>query len=58
MPTRYEKLRSSAVGLALQADAIWAPSTKLGLGVTAFGNLNGMASFGGVVLGLHLGKVR
>ena len=54
----YVQERHSTLGLALQLDAVWAPLSFLGLGLSFFGNLNERRSFGGVTLNLHLGQVR
>jgi hypothetical protein len=54
----YERERSRTVGLAAQADAVWAVARWLGLGVTVFGDLNSKMSFTGATLTLSLGGVR
>lgn len=54
----YERLSEKTLGLAVQADAVWAPLSALGLGVGAFGNLNSAASFAGLTINLHLGRIR
>jgi hypothetical protein len=54
----FEEERKSTVGLAVQGESIWAPFAFLGLGLTAFGNLNSQSSFAGAVVGIHLGGVR
>jgi len=56
--TRYEAVRRTTGGLAVQVDAILAHHTWFGFGLTAFGNLNPHASFGGAALTLHFGSVR
>ena len=47
----------STLGLPLVAEATIAPRFA-GLGIQAFGNLNGTASFAGAVLFLQLGRLR
>jgi hypothetical protein len=54
----YEIHRKSAPGLAIQMDAVWAPSPAFGLGVTAGANLNAQRTSGSLALGVHLGRVR
>lgn len=54
----YEQERHSTLGLAVQVDAVWAPISSLGLGLSLFGNLNQPGPFGGVTLNLYLGQVR
>ena len=54
----YDIREESTLGLALQADAVWAPVSGLGLGITASGNLNPKDPFAALTLGVHLGKVR
>ena len=54
----YDSERTTALGLAFQADAVWTPAGFLGLGLSAFGNLNPDMSYAGFALGLHLGRVR
>jgi hypothetical protein len=49
---------TTTVGLALQADVVWALGPAVGLGLTAFGSVNPQMSYGGLALGLHLGRVR
>lgn len=54
----YERLSEKTLGLAVQADAVWAPLSAFGVGLGAFGNLNSAASFAGLTLNLHLGRIR
>ena len=54
----YELITRRSAGLALQLDVVWAFSSPVGLGLTAFGNVNGAASFGGAVVSLHVGRLR
>lgn len=54
----YERIRSQTLGLALQADAVWAAFSSLGLGFTAFSNLNGDNSMVGFGVHLLVGRVR
>lgn len=54
----YERISSYGFGLAVQAEAVWAPWKAFGLGVSAFGNLNPEASFGGLTVGVYVGVLR
>ena len=54
----YECPGSSTVGLAWQADAVFAAVRALGIGAQLFGNLNTVDTFVGLVLSLHLGAMR
>ncbi len=54
----YDVAEENTLGLALQADAVWAPAKAFGIGLTASGNLNPKDSFATVTLGVHLGRVR
>lgn len=49
---------SAVPGFAAQVQAYAAPFGRVGVGVTAFGNLNARESFGGVAVGLRLGRLR
>lgn len=42
----------------LEAQVAWRPSTFLGLALSALGSINKDGSFGGITLGLQLGKLR
>ena len=53
-----ETNREHSIGLASQADAVWAPLSFLGVGAGLFANLNSARSFGGATLTVHLGRVR
>lgn len=53
----YETLRESTMGIAFQADGVVAVSGPVGLGVTAFANLNSLSSFAGVTLNVVVGRV-
>jgi hypothetical protein len=54
----YELEESYHPGLAFQAEAVWTPAGILGLGATAFANVNPEMSYAGLALGVHLGRVR
>lgn len=54
----HDSERTTALGLAFQAEAVWTPARFLGLGLSAFGNFNPDMSYAGLALGLHLGRVR
>ena len=56
--TEWDMESSSTLGLATQADAVWAPWSWAGFGVTLFGDVNSSRSFGGVTFSLFLGGVR
>ena len=49
---------STTIGLAAQADVVWTPARGLGLGLSAFGNMNSAVPYAGLALSLHLGSVR
>lgn len=53
----YEDEVARTLGLAVQADGVWAFSRPFGLGISVFGNVNAEGPFFGAVLSLHLGKV-
>jgi hypothetical protein len=48
----------TTVGLAWQADVVFAPARVFGGGAQLFGNLNAVDSFLGIALNLHLGGMR
>lgn len=54
----YDEIRQSTLGLALQGDAIWAIGRWIGVGASAFGNVNPNRSFAGFTIGLYLGRLR
>ena len=54
----HDRISSSSLGLALQAEAVWAPWKPIGIGVTAVGNLNPEASFGALTVAVYLGVLR
>lgn len=49
---------ASGVGLALSVEAALWPTKVAGVGVHAFGNANPIASFAGVALTIHVGRLR
>lgn len=49
---------STTIGIPLQFQAMWTPTSVVGLGVTLFGDINTEKSFGGWLLCLNIGKVR
>lgn len=55
---RHDGISTTSVGLAVQAEALWAPWRTFGLGASVFGNLNGEAPFAGVALGVYVGVLR
>ena len=48
----------ASVGLPLSASASWHVSSNLGVGLSAFGDVNHEQSFGGLVLNIQLGRLR
>jgi hypothetical protein len=46
------------VGFPLEVQAFWRPGKLVGLGLYGFGNLNNSRVFGGLTLGLQLGRLR
>jgi hypothetical protein len=55
---RHEQLVSATVGLAAQADAVWALTDVFGFGISVLGNLNHRKSFAAATLTLHVGVLR
>lgn len=53
---RYEKIQYSAIGIPLEARFL-IPFKWMGIGITAYGNLNNGHSFGGVALSMYAGKL-
>ena len=53
-----EGRNASTVGLALSFEAALWPTSVAGIGLHGFGNVNGIASFAGVALTLHVGRLR
>lgn len=49
---------ATSVGLAVSAEAALWPTKFAGVAVHGFGNLNSIASFAGVALTIHLGRLR
>lgn len=54
----YEQHTTHSLGLAAQADGVWAIARWFGLGVSLFGNVNGESSFTGASLGVYFGSLR
>jgi hypothetical protein len=54
----YEEAVTTGAGLALQLDALWAPSRAFGLGVGALANLNGQQTLGALTFSIHMGMLR
>ena len=50
--------RGTHVGLPIEAQLSWLPTTFLGVGLYGFADFNGARSFAGVTLGVQLGRVR
>ena len=49
---------SSVIGLPLEAQASYRPGKLLGIGLYGFANFNRRRSFGGVTLGVQIGRLR
>ena len=49
---------SSIIGLPLEAQASYRPGKLLGIGLYGFANFNRRRSFGGVTLGVQIGRLR
>jgi hypothetical protein len=49
---------ASTVGLALSVEAALWPTSAAGIGLHGFGNVNSVASFAGVAVTIHLGRLR
>ena len=46
------------LGLPLETQVFWRPSTVIGLGLYGFADINHLRSFGGVTFGIQLGRLR
>lgn len=53
----YESDAYTTIGIPLQGELFLTPVSFVGIGVTAFGNLNPVRSFGGVLVCLRVGKL-
>jgi hypothetical protein len=49
---------SDVVGVPLELQLFWRPGSLVGLGLYGFANFNSQRSFGGLTLGLQLGRLR
>lgn len=49
---------SNAVGVPIELQLSWRPGSLIGLGLYGFANFNDEQSFGGLTLGLQLGRLR
>ena len=49
---------SSVIALPIEAQLSWRPLRWAGIGARVFGNVNGLTNFGGVTLGLQIGRLR
>ncbi len=54
----YEKIRITTIGIPLEAQFFFTPVSFLGIGATAFANLNPEKSFWGLLLCIQFGKLR
>jgi hypothetical protein len=50
--------QKTVVGFPIEAQLAWLPAKGLGVGLYGFADLNRIRSFGGVTLGLQIGRVR
>jgi hypothetical protein len=53
-----EGRNAATVGLAVSVEAALWPTRIAGVGIHGFGNLNSVASFAGVALTIHVGRLR
>ena len=51
----YEKKKFITVGLPIEGQLFWTPSSQVGFGLIGFVNFNSRESFGGGLICLHLG---
>jgi hypothetical protein len=49
---------SDVLGVPLELQLFWRPGSLVGLGLYGFANFNSQRSFGGLTLGLQLGRLR
>lgn len=49
--------KASSIGIPFEIQYIRTVSANVGIGLTAFGDLNPVQSFGGITLSLHLGQL-
>lgn len=56
-PGSLEQIHRTTVGLPLELSAFWDPVTFLGIGLTAFADVNSTRSFAGGLLSLQLGRL-
>jgi hypothetical protein len=55
---RYEKIDFLTLGIPAEIQAFWTPFSKLGIGITLFGNLNPEKSFAGLLVSIQIGDLR
>lgn len=49
---------STSIGIPMEVQLFWTPTSFLGLGLYGFGNLNTEKSFAGALLAVQLGRLR
>jgi len=55
---RYEKDNFVTLGFPAEIQAFWTPFSKLGIGITLYGNFNPEKSFAGLMLCIQIGNLR
>jgi len=55
---RYEKDKFVTLGFPAEIQAFWTPLSKLGIGITLYGNLNPEKSFAGFLVSIQIGNLR
>lgn len=55
---RYEKDEFVTLGFPAEIQAFWTPLSKLGIGITLYGNLNPEKSFAGFLVSIQIGNLR
>lgn len=55
---QYEKIDFLTFGIPAEIQAFWTPFSKLGIGVTVYGNLNPEKPFAGLLVSIQVGDLR
>jgi hypothetical protein len=55
---RYEKIDFLTLGIPAEIQAFWTPFSKLGIGITLYGNFNPEKSFAGLLVSIQIGDLR
>ncbi len=55
---QYEKIDFLTLGIPTEIQAFWTPFSKLGIGVTLYGNLNPEKPFAGLLVSIQIGDLR